>query len=169
MSDTVRCELLPYETWQDDWPDVRLTGLATNSLLIIPAPPRGDDDPTLDIGWQIRASKTEQGDVLFLTGEIIAPLDNWFATVATGAALHFGRDEYPSMDTDDQIDALLLTYGPWASHPLWDFGRSVLLQAAVSFPNLDLRLPVPTPEHVCVTSEMERKAAARDDEQTASS
>jgi hypothetical protein len=129
-------------------------------LAVLPGPP--EREVADQQHWRLTAAHDAEDNIVQITGEMIRVHESWFLTVAAAALIQFEPGSAPPTTTDDEMDDVLLRYGPWAAHPLWDYCRITLLQAASGFlirPALEI--PVLTPEPECITRKMLRDSATR--------
>lgn len=148
-------------SWQSGWPSAQVSGLHTIRLIIVPA----DSQMTESLGWQISVgTNADISEGVQLTGDVTVAQHRWFLSIGVGTVITFAEGERPPTDNDDQLDDVLLTYGPWAAHAMWDYARAVLQSAAAGVPFRDERpdLPSLTPVPVLVTSEIRKGRVEQD-------
>lgn len=156
--------------WQPGWPTAQIGTLRVVRALALPGPDAPPEDNSSQ--WHLTLSRISE-DHFGIIGEINRFVQQFFVSVAAEATIRLRSDQNLLEDTSDEArDALLLTYGPWVSHALWDYTRPFLLQATSGLIiQSPVSVPVKTPRPTLRTTALinEQSVEHRDNVQESNS
>ncbi len=142
-----------------DAPDVLIAGL--DVIRSIVQPTEKDED---ERAWHLTGRVIVDSDGnrhLQIVGDLLVIDSGWMVGVTSGVILDFRNQRTPKRWTPAAVDKLTSTYGPWASHVLYDTAaataRRLLVMTFGSGPEISTQTPVPT-----ILTSRDRKAAVHD-------